>query len=132
MEMLGKQRSSGTECLLIYDGDCQFCVTAKEGLERISVGSDVSSVRMIPYRSEEAQHVLGATYRPGRPEAAFLVRANGEIASGLDAFLPLLPGLRGGTFIRALLAIPIIRPFAYLLYRLIARYRYALFGATSK
>ena len=131
MDILGNQRSS-TECLLIYDGDCRFCVTAKEGLERITIEKDSQPVRMIPYRSEEAKQVLGGAYRPGRPEAAFLVRPNGEISSGLDAFLPLLPGLRGGAVLRGLLAVPFMRPLAYGLYRLIARYRYPLFGSTSQ
>lgn len=123
--------STSHECLLVYDSECRLCVTAKEGLERHGTGNEIKLVRMIPYQSEEAQQVLGATYRPGRPEAAFLVHPNGDIASGLDAFLPLLPGLRGGRLIGAFLAVPIMKPIAYVLYRLIARYRYLLFGAVS-
>jgi predicted DCC family thiol-disulfide oxidoreductase YuxK len=124
--------STSHECLLVYDGECRLCVTAKEGLERHGTGNGIKLVRMIPYQSEEAQQVLGASYRPGRPEAAFLVHPNGDIASGLDAFLPLLPGLRGGNLIGPLLAVPIMKPIAYALYRLIARYRYRLFGAVSR
>jgi predicted DCC family thiol-disulfide oxidoreductase YuxK len=123
--------STSHKCLLVYDGECRLCVTAKEGLERHGTGNGIKLVRMIPYQSEEAQQVLGATYRPGRPEAAFLVHPNGDIASGLDAFLPLLPGLRGGRLIGTLLAVPIMKPIAYALYRLIARHRYRLFGAVS-
>lgn len=123
-----EQLSTSRECLLVYDGECRLCVTAKEGLERLGTGRGVKSVRMIPYQSEEARQVLGTAYCPGRPEAAFLVQPNGDIARGLDAFLPLLPGLRGGRLISALLAVPVMKPIAYVLYRLIARYRYPLFG----
>ena len=83
---------------------------------------------MIPYQSEEAKQVLGPRYHGGRPEAAFLVTADGRIASGLDAFLPLLPGLKGGRLLARLLALPFVKPLGYWIYGLIAKYRYKLFG----
>ena len=115
-------------CLLVYDGECRFCVTAKEGLERLETHADATPIRMIPYQSEEAQQALGESYRPGRPNAAFLVRPNGEIARGLDAFLALLPGLKGGRVLSVLLSLPVVKPFSYLLYWFVARYRYSIFG----
>ena len=118
-----------SEQTLIYDGECRFCVTAKEGIERL--GAD-QKVRFVPYQSEEAASRLGADYKPGRPDVAFLVEPNGHIRRGLDAFLPLLPGLRGGRALAALLSVPLLRPLAYLVYRLIARYRYQWFGAVRK
>src|SRR6476659_2339256 len=60
--------------------------------------------------------------------AAFLVRPNGEIARGLDAFLALLPGLKGGRVLSVLLSLPLVKPVGYLLYWFVARYRYAVFG----
>ena len=110
---------------LIYDGRCRMCVTAKSGLERLSQGHDV---RMIPYQSEEAKRLLGLHYHEGRPEAAFLVTAEGRISSGLDAFLPMLPGLRGGRLLAKLFALPMVKPVGYRLYRWVARHRYRLFG----
>ena len=115
-------------CLLIYDGQCRLCVTAKKGLERLETHADAAPVRMVPYQSEEAKQALRASYRPGRPNAAFLVRPNGEIARGLDAFLALLPGLKGGRILAALLRFPLVKPFGYLLYWFVARYRYSIFG----
>ena len=85
----------------------------------------------MPYQSEEAARCLGKAYQPGRPEAAFLVEADGTITQGLDAFVPLLPGLRGGWLLLTLWRIPFLRPLAYLLYHLVARYRYRLFGQTG-
>jgi len=115
--------------ILIYDDQCRLCVTAKEGLERIGEDKDV---RFVPYQSEEAASRLGTEYSPGRPCVAFLVERDGTIRRGLDAFLPLVPGLRGGRVLHAILKVPLIRPLAYLAYRLIARYRYALFGSVHK
>ena len=115
-------------CLLVYDGQCRLCVTAQQGLERLGTRADSVPVRMVPYQSDEAKQALGDAYRPGRPDVAFLVRPNGEIASGLDAFRALLPGLRGGRALSVLLRLPLVQPVGYLLYRLVARYRYFLFG----
>ena len=113
---------------LIYDDQCRLCVTAKEGLERVGKGTEV---RFVPYRSEEAASRLGADYKPGRPDVAFLVEGDGTISRGLDAFLPLVPGLRGGRVMHAILKAPLIRPLAALAYRLIARHRYRLFGSVG-
>jgi len=115
-------------CLLIYDSHCRMCVTAKTGLERISGRQEL---RLIPYESDEAKQVLGSRHQGGRPEAAFLVTGDGTIASGLDAFLPLLPGLRGGRLLATLFAIPLVKPLAYRIYAFLARHRYRLFGEVS-
>ncbi|WP_447986707.1 thiol-disulfide oxidoreductase DCC family protein [Nitrospira sp. Nam74] len=117
-----------SERLLIYDAQCRLCVTAKEGVERL--GNDLN-VRWVPYQSDEARDRLGAQYRAGRPDVAFLVDRDGTIKKGLDAFLPLLPGLRGGRMLQALMRIPFLRPLAYLIYRAIARYRYRWFGSVD-
>lgn len=114
--------------ILIYDAQCRLCTTAKEGLERMQVSSGQRTVRFVPYQSREAADRLGQEYRGGRPSVAFLVDEDGTIHRGLDAFLPLLPGLPGGRVILALMHLPPFRPLGYLLYRLVARYRYRLFG----
>jgi predicted DCC family thiol-disulfide oxidoreductase YuxK len=99
-------------------------VTAKDVIER----ETGCSVRFVPYESDEAARRLGAAYAPGRPDVAFLVEPDGTVRRGLDAFTPLLPGIRGGRVIAWLLRVPVFRPVGYLAYRLVARYRYALFG----
>lgn len=118
-------------CLLIYDGECRLCVTAKKGLERLETQEDATPIRMVPYQSEEAKLALGVVYRPGRPDVAFLIRSDGEIASGLDAILALLPGLKGGHVLSGLFSIPLVKPIGYLLYWCVARCRYAVFGKVS-
>ncbi|MCG3774834.1 MAG: hypothetical protein JW395_1659 [Nitrospira sp.] len=118
-------------CLLIYDGQCRLCVTAKKGLEQLETHAEATPVRMVPYQSEEAKQALGESYLPGRPKVAFLVRPNGEIARGLDAFLALLPGIKGGRALSVLLSFPLVKPFGYVLYWFVARYRYSIFGQAS-
>lgn len=128
MAVAGRSDKVAKDCLLVYDGECRLCVTAKKGLERLEPHADAASVRMVPYQSEEAKRALGESYRLGRPNAAFLVRPNGEIARGLDAFLALLPGLKCGRVLSVLLRFPLVKPVGYLLYWFVARYRYAVFG----
>jgi predicted DCC family thiol-disulfide oxidoreductase YuxK len=126
--MADPSNSDSQACLLVYDGECRLCVTAKKGLERLETHADAIAIRMVPYQSEEAKQALGKGYRPGRPDVAFLVGPKGEIASGLDAFLTLLPGLKGGRVLSVLLNLPLVKPFGYLLYWFVARYRYSVFG----
>jgi len=116
------------ERILIYDGQCRLCVTAKEGLERLEGARLGGKVRFVPYQSEEAARCLGSEYQPGRPDVAFLVDTDGRVSRGLDAFLPMLPGLRGGRMLLALMRIPVLKPLADLAYRVVARYRYRWFG----
>ncbi|MGA6828587.1 DCC1-like thiol-disulfide oxidoreductase family protein [Nitrospira sp. NS4] len=115
--------------LLIYDGRCRLCVTAKHGLDRAGLGEAGSGLRMIPYESEEAAGVLGDRYRPGPPAMAFLVHPSGEVSQGLNAFLPLLPGLPGGRVLRWILRWAFVRALAGRVYGWVARYRYRFFGS---
>jgi predicted DCC family thiol-disulfide oxidoreductase YuxK len=115
--------------VLIYDAECRMCAAAREGIERLGAAGE--DVRFVPYQSEEAACRLGDAYRPGRPDAAFLVDGEGRVTGGLDAFLPLLPGLRGGRVLHALFRLPFARPLGRLAYRIVARNRYRWFGAVK-
>jgi predicted DCC family thiol-disulfide oxidoreductase YuxK len=113
---------------VIYDDRCRLCVNAKKGMERLAQEDSLPQVRFLPYQSEEAERYLGQHYSPGRPEAAFLVGPDGDIRRGLDAFLPLLPGMPGGKFLSAVIGLPLVRPLFNLAYRVLARHRYRWFG----
>lgn len=129
--MTPQEREEGPACLLIYDGECRLCIAAKERLERAVGDEEAREVRFVPYQSERAQRALGPRYRPGRPDVAFLVEPSGLVKEGLDAFLPLASRLFVGRLLLGLLRVPLGRPVATLLYGLIAKYRYGLFGKTA-
>ncbi len=86
---------------------------------------------MIPYESQEAASALGAQYRPGPPSMAYFISPAGEVAQGVDAFLPLMHGLPGGRFVRWMMQWSIMRRLAERAYRWIARHRYRLFGSVD-
>ncbi len=71
---------------------------------------------------------MGHGYCPGRPEAAFLIRPSGEVLQGLEAFLPIIPNLRGGKLLCRVLRWSFARQLAEQCYRTIARHRYRWFG----
>lgn len=121
-------RHESAECALVYDGRCRLCVAAKTHLERLESGRSTAPLRLIPYDSLEARRLLREEYRPGRPDVAFLIDSAGNVTRGLDAFLPLLPALKGGSFLAGFFRLPIIKPFARQLYSLVAKYRYLVFG----
>jgi predicted DCC family thiol-disulfide oxidoreductase YuxK len=122
------EKSSGP--VLIYDGQCRLCVTAKQGLERVGRRDD-TPVRFVPYQSEEAACYLGTEYRSGRPDVAYLIEPTGAVRYGLDAFLPLLRGLPGGGVLANLANFRAVRPLARWLYKIVARHRYRWFGVVS-
>lgn len=116
-----------TGSALIYDATCRMCVMAKNGLEQIWEDSQVS-VRMVPYQSDQARCLLGDRYRPGRPDVAYVADTQGNISEGLDAFLFMLPGLKGGRYLAALFRLRLAKSMGRFIYRALARYRYRLFG----
>ena len=81
---------------LVYDAECQLCVSVKLEIEQARAGLVGDRLQFVAYQSEEAKKVLGQDYRQGRPETALLGRPSGEVLQGIEAFLPLLPSLRGG------------------------------------
>jgi predicted DCC family thiol-disulfide oxidoreductase YuxK len=115
-------------CLLIYDGECQLCVSAKAKFERLVVRQAGADVRFLPYQSEEAMKALGSDYRPGRPAMAFFIQPSGQVHRGLDAFLPLVPNLPGGKLLLWCLRFPFAKWLVQRGYRIIARHRYRWFG----
>ena len=126
-EQIEHQLSAQT-CLLIYDAECRLCASIKQTLEDLGVGQAESDVRFLAYQSEAAKRIFGPSYRPGRPDVAFLIRPSGEVLQGLEAFLPLVPILPGGRLLQWCLGFSFAKRLAEWGYRMVARHRYRWFG----
>ena len=125
------QRDPGINGLLIYDANCRLCVAVKAEFDRAGINKAGAGLRMIPYESREAAAALGERYRPGPPSMAYFVSSTGTVVQGLEAFLPFVSAFPGGRVIRWMLRWTPARALAEWGYRLIARYRYRLFGSVD-
>ncbi len=120
--------SSRRVCVLVYDGECRLCGFIKGKMEQVGLGRPGSDVRFLPYQSKKAADILGARYRSGRPDMAFLIQPTGEVLQGIDAFLPVFQHFPGGKLLSWGLRFPVAKWLAERGYRIIARYRYRWFG----
>ena len=114
---------------LIYDSHCRLCVAVKQKLEQARFGQ----TEFVPYASQQAMERLGQCYQPGqRPSMAYWVDEQGTIVGGLEAFLPLLMGLRGGKIFMFFWRFCVYRLILLGLYELVAKHRYRWFGASRE
>lgn len=111
--------------ILIFDGDCGFCTTSAQFIERrIPTGAEV---RPFQYTDLAA---LGTTEARASYEVLW-VDEHGRIFGGAQAVARLL--IDAGGFWRPLghlATIPPIRWIAHAVYRLVAKYRHRLPGGT--
>lgn len=101
--------------LLIYDGNCRFCVTSKRLLQQWDTKQ---SIRFTP--------------APTKISEIWFVNSNGVAVSGVVALRALLPFLPMGKMIAFLFLLPGVNRFAVWVYRILAKNRYRWFGSISK
>lgn len=112
-----------------YDGECRLCLHAVERLRRARTRSEL---RFVPLQPPAAAAVLAAL--PDDPAGGglsqMLVRdeAGGAVAGGAEAVLLLMRDMPHLAWLGRLGGLPGLRTLSSALYRLIARYRYRLFG----
>lgn len=115
---------------LIYDSHCRLCVAVKQKLERARLSAQTE---FVPYASQKARERLGRDYQPGqRPPMAYWVDERGTIVGGLEAFLPLITGLRIGNVFMFFWRFRVCRVIVLALYKLVATHRYRWFGASDE
>jgi len=114
-------------CLLVYDGQCRLVSQPKGALERLGTHADATPIRRFRIRVKRPPSRPWGELSAGRPNVAFMVSPNGEIAVGSMHFWPSCQASRVGGSLSAL-ELPLVKPFGYLLYWFVARYRYSIFG----
>ena len=115
---------------LIYDSHCRLCVVVKQRLEQAGLSGQTE---FVPYATQKARERLGQRYQPGqRPPMAYWVDEQGTIVGGLEAFLPLLMGLRGGKIFMFFWRFRVCRLILIGLYEFVAKHRYRWFGASRE
>ncbi len=120
---------SARSSTLIYDGECGFCQRAAQWLIRRSPHADYRLIGSQELSDEEL--VTMGLNRHDVESALWWVDVN-TIAAGAPAIAAVLG--RGSfplPILDAVLSLPAVRPVAALLYRIVARYRHLLPGATQ-
>jgi len=114
-------RGHGTDSsggIVIYDGDCSFCVAQAGKLRALTAGN----VRLEPLQSHD-EATTGIPRERLQREITF-IRADGQVFGGADALVRLVSAGRAWqAWALRLYGLPGIRPLAARLYRLVARNR---------
>lgn len=118
---------------VVYDGECQLCLATVGKLKRMPVSAELTFVPLQGLISGEIEPWPGIE---GVPYADLLARLHvtdeqGRKYSGADAVLKLMSHTRSMAWLAAIGRLPGLRAVSRLVYRLVARYRYRLFGRTS-
>lgn len=113
---------------VLYDGDCRFCtrsahtIQRRFGRARVSLRNFQEPGGLDPYPSITHDAAMKKMH---------LVRGDGRIFAGAEAFARILATVPVLGWIAWLYYVPGIRQLADLGYALVARYRYRLFGRTQ-
>lgn len=109
---------------LVYDGDCGFCTRSVRLVERLPV-----SARLVPWQEADLA-ALRTTEERARHEVLW-VAGSGRVFGGAAAVAELLKQCRFPWWpLGVLLSAPVLRRLAEIGYRVIARNRHRLPGAT--
>jgi predicted DCC family thiol-disulfide oxidoreductase YuxK len=111
---------------LIYDGDCGFCSTCVRWLQK----RVATHVNMLPFQWIDVTS-FGLTEEDAASQVWF-VTAAGLKLGGADAVSAVLQLCRGRVWqlLGSFMGWPVVRPFASVGYRLVAKYRHKLPGGT--
>ncbi|MGI8457175.1 MAG: thiol-disulfide oxidoreductase DCC family protein [Propionibacteriaceae bacterium] len=114
---------------LIFDGDCSFCTSTVQWLQRRLDRRDGTDPVVVPYQFSDLA-ALGTTPERAQQEVLW-VAADGTLSGGAQAFAGWLVH-RGGLFGVAgrALRLPFVRTLAAAVYRLVAANRSKMPGGT--
>ncbi|RCV55970.1 thiol-disulfide oxidoreductase DCC family protein [Marinitenerispora sediminis] len=109
---------------LVYDGDCGFCTRSVRAALRLPV-----AVSPVPWQAADLR-ALGVDAARARREV-LLVEPAGRVHGGAMAVAALLRRSRGAwRVLGTVMALPVVRTAAGLVYRAVAANRHRLPGAT--
>jgi predicted DCC family thiol-disulfide oxidoreductase YuxK len=108
---------------LVFDGDCGFCTTSANWLSRHG------RVEVVPWQFLELETV-GLTTAQVSSSVWWLVDDRAVEHSSRAIGRALLGRGRPWSWAGRLLLVPLVRPIADVVYRMVARYRYKLPGGT--
>jgi predicted DCC family thiol-disulfide oxidoreductase YuxK len=128
-----KEKAQRIRLTVVYDGECNFCLATVDKLRRLPLRAELQFVPL--------QQLLGGVMVPwpGIDDVPLselsaqmhVTDEQGQRYSGADGVLKLMSLTPGLSFFATLGRLPGMYGIVRTLYRLVARYRYRLFGRTS-
>jgi predicted DCC family thiol-disulfide oxidoreductase YuxK len=118
---------------VVYDGECNLCLATVDKLKRMPVRAQLRYVplqQLIDGQIGPWPGIGGVTPRQLSAQL-HVTDEQGRRFSGSDAVMKLLGLTPGLTWLARLGGLPGLRVISRMLYRIVARYRYRLFGKTS-
>jgi predicted DCC family thiol-disulfide oxidoreductase YuxK len=112
--------------ILFYDGHCALCHRAVKFVLRHDRSG--KAFRFAPLQGATFQSRVPADARADLPDSVVVLTEDGALLVRSNAFLHILRRLGGGWRILAGLLAVVPRPLRDVIYRLIARIRYRVFG----
>jgi predicted DCC family thiol-disulfide oxidoreductase YuxK len=111
--------------LLIYDGQCRFCVA---GASRLAAMARRGTIQRIDLHDRAA--LARRPQAPQNPDASalLLVAPDGHVAAGAEAIALALGTRAGWRLVTWIYWLPVVRQVTDAMYRLVARNRYRIMG----
>lgn len=116
-----------TQDVLIFDGECRFCIAQVERMKRLAGRSDEKTLQALPLQTPGLIDALGITHDQAMA-AMHLVTTSGRVYRGLEGAVQALRHRPILGKLVMLYYVPGIKQLADLGYRIVARYRYAIMG----
>ncbi|MDG0790161.1 DUF393 domain-containing protein [Cohnella ginsengisoli] len=116
-----------------YDGECKLCLTAVDRLRRSRTRSELRYVPLQSVPAGSLGDVRGALDGEAGHLSQILVKdeSAGKVTGGADAVMLLLRDMPYLAWLGRLGALPGLRLLSAAVYRLVAKYRYRLFGKSD-
>jgi predicted DCC family thiol-disulfide oxidoreductase YuxK len=113
---------------VLYDGQCRFCTSSAHSLRRW-IGPD--HVVLADFQAPGVLDGYAGISRDACMKRMHVVMPNGRIFAGPEAFARMFATLRWIGWAAWVYYVPGLRQLANVVYDVIARYRYRLFGRTE-
>jgi predicted DCC family thiol-disulfide oxidoreductase YuxK len=114
---------------VLYDGGCRFCTRSAHSLRRW-IGRD--RVALTDFQPSGVLDAYPGISRDAAMKRIHVVMPDGRIFAGAEAFARMLATLRWVGWAAWVYYVPGLRQLANVMYDLIAKYRYRLFGRTEE
>jgi len=111
--------------LLLYDGECNLCLATVEKLSRIRTQAELT---MLPLQEADPHRLPKGIQREDLLAELHVVDGEGRLYKGADAVIRIIRTVPGLAWLAGLYRVPGMKRPAHGVYRLVAKYRYRLFG----